>query len=1422
MSGLLSIIGKWTLVFAFLVVLANTRGHADQVIITEVLQAPSQGGDSWVEVSNLTATPFDIAEWRLKGKKFTYHFPAFSKTDPDRSFLRPFERIILTESEPDSFRERLNLDDVRVFGPWEGEIGAERDDLKLLDKNGIALCSLPYDQRAGWPLESIGTGHSMVVVDEDQEIADPGNWRPSSVIGGTPGRDTIPPEGVPLSFPTTYGYESTPIFDYHTLWKFDASGRELNPSWRKREYDDSGWADGSGLLGFEDSNLPETGLETKLPSGRVAYYFRKSFSYSGPIDGVRLSIDQIVDDGAVYYLNGKRIGRVRMRSGLPAQNTFSTETVKDAIEESEVISFGGELLREGGNVLAVQVHQGTRGSSDLVFGCRLNLLRPVAGPFRITRVALDSDGGGFVDLLNFLEDGQEFQGLVVRLIGDETIERAINQEVIIEVGEEVRIAFSALEIPSGKLRKVELLQSSTGQLFESVPIAIPSSGLVQERDSELSDQWSLKRFLGERGDEFLPRPGDGRLFVSEIVLGAEASESWVELANRGDVAISAGAVGLSAKPGSDIQIYVDEQIAPRSNYKMSLGSSFSLGRHRVYLTNQMGETLESHEFDVSDGKKHFSRFPIDGRDWYTGEPFTPGAPNESPRIPSIVINEIMADPAFGNESGEFVELHNFGSSEVDLTGASFTEGIRYQFPAGSILSPGQYLVLGKDRTWIESVVPDLTLHHLYQGSLSNRGERLRLVDGLGNLIDEVHYKLEGDWPRLAAGRGSSLELTHPSLDNGQSSAWADSRESRKSSFERYEFRGRYQEVARMGQVSDFRELHFYLVGESHIVLRNIELRDAKGSGNILSTVPSLSEDGGDWLIQGNHADSFVEGDRLHLIAHGHGDNRANRAEVDVVTMEEGKEYILSFDARWVSGSPRLVVHTWDNSFAHSFSIKVPRDLGTPGRQNSQFRKNSSPQLNRLDFSPAVPSPGQPVVVTVRGSGRIGERVELVYREAEVGSSKGWGVISMRLNSNGAGEPLSDGLFSGVLAGDWQRGQVIEFFVRASTQEGLSSYLPRLGERKPAMVVFDERRLPSDLRTIRLVVHPRDLELMQGWGTGHTQKYPRLSNQYFNATFVSNEKKVVYGGELRRSGSPWTRNGGLSRGKWKLPKDREFRNHGKFSFDDDPDKWTRHHNRFARYLLYLLGHPVSENEFVRVIVNGDQVMIREDVEPVDTDFIQRNFSKGNDGELYRIDDQWWFSDHWQQSHRDATWDYLNSDQATWYRNSWMKRSREEEDDYSNLIHLFKLVSTGNYSDAEIKLWLDADQIMKMTAVMGYVGDWDTFTQRRGKNAYLYRRSEDGRFQFLQWDTDLAFQHNRGRFYGGRRSFVQYVERPDNLSRLRMALSQLDDYCLKNPERVHAWIKAETEAHPDTRINAQMYLDWFAGQERHVDRFLGRSE
>ena len=50
---------------------------------------------------------------------------------------------------------------------------------------------------------------------------------------------------------------------------------------------------------------------------------------------------------------------------------------------------------------------------------------------------------------------------------------------------------------------------------------------------------------------------------------------------------------------------------------------------------------------------------------------------------------------------------------------------------------------------------------------------------------------------------------------------------------------------------------------------------------------------------------------------------------------------------------------------------------------------------------------------------------------------------------------------------------------------------------------------------------------------------------------------------------------------------------------------------------------------------------------------------------------------------------------------------------------------------------------MAAVRGYICDWDSFTLFRGKNGYFYRRPDDGKFQFLQWDSDLAFRESATR-------------------------------------------------------------------------------
>ena len=57
---------------------------------------------------------------------------------------------------------------------------------------------------------------------------------------------------------------------------------------------------------------------------------------------------------------------------------------------------------------------------------------------------------------------------------------------------------------------------------------------------------------------------------------------------------------------------------------------------------------------------------------------------------------------------------------------------------------------------------------------------IRLEDAIGNLVDEVDYRVGGDWPRLANGDGSSLELIHPDMNNDFATAWRDSDESEQS------------------------------------------------------------------------------------------------------------------------------------------------------------------------------------------------------------------------------------------------------------------------------------------------------------------------------------------------------------------------------------------------------------------------------------------------------------------------------------------------------------------------------------------------------------------------------------------------------------------------------------------------------------------
>ncbi|MCH2374851.1 MAG: lamin tail domain-containing protein, partial [Planctomycetes bacterium] len=284
---------------------------------------------------------------------------------------------------------------------------------------------------------------------------------------------------------------------------------------------------------------------------------------------------------------------------------------------------------------------------------------------------------------------------------------------------------------------------------------------------------------------------------NELFRGDGSGDSWVELVNAGNTTLDLGGLLVTEDP-SRVEPYVIPEGTTLGSKKFLVlresDTSLRLSGEKVqlFLLDSDGQVVRAAAFDrvpppnVSLDAYSEVRFP-DGADaiWITDD-LTPGAANVVSRVTDIVINEIFYNPP-EDRVGEFLELYHRGADGViDLSGFRFDSGIDYTFPEGTSLAPGEYLVLSED----PDVLRDrygLAGVHRYEGGLANGGENVRLVDGLGNLVDEVRYFDGGRWSSWADGRGSSLELIDPAQDNDFAFAWDASDESDKAEWERLSY-----------------------------------------------------------------------------------------------------------------------------------------------------------------------------------------------------------------------------------------------------------------------------------------------------------------------------------------------------------------------------------------------------------------------------------------------------------------------------------------------------------------------------------------------------------------------------------------------------------------------------------------------------------
>lgn len=167
------------------------------------------------------------------------------------------------------------------------------------------------------------------------------------------------------------------LLKHETSWKYHYADSQPAGNWTALAYNDAKWTAGNGYMGFDEGNK-ERGFtyDTKIPYnkkggelGDSAKYMTAYFRCVLPITdtaGIKsISATMLYDDGAAIYLNGKELGRYNM----PTDTTLSYETASKAYIDDQKAEFkiDPKSLKIGENIIAVEVHQYDRASSDLTF-----------------------------------------------------------------------------------------------------------------------------------------------------------------------------------------------------------------------------------------------------------------------------------------------------------------------------------------------------------------------------------------------------------------------------------------------------------------------------------------------------------------------------------------------------------------------------------------------------------------------------------------------------------------------------------------------------------------------------------------------------------------------------------------------------------------------------------------------------------------------------------------------------------------------------------------------------------------------------------------------------------------------------------------------------------------------------------------------
>ncbi len=302
-----------------------------------------------------------------------------------------------------------------------------------------------------------------------------------------------------------------PLVSTGSEWKYLDDGSDQGTAWQNAGFDDSVWRSGKAELGYGDGGEVTTVNSGPTGSRFITTYFRRSFTASNVSGYTTLHLRLLRDDGAVVYLNGAEVCRSNMPQGPLNYDTRASAGLSGS-EESTFVDYDlpPALLREGDNLLAVEIHQNAPSSTDISFDLGLEAVRQSVqeGSLQpgINRIIVQSfegrDGAG-----NLVEEG--YFDIWCDNGGGSEISGTLASDKVLDAASGPWHVTGAVTVPAGRTLTIE--PGTT--LFFDAGTGITINGLLVA-EGNAYQRITLTKVPGSgnwAGLQFLKASAEGRL-----------------------------------------------------------------------------------------------------------------------------------------------------------------------------------------------------------------------------------------------------------------------------------------------------------------------------------------------------------------------------------------------------------------------------------------------------------------------------------------------------------------------------------------------------------------------------------------------------------------------------------------------------------------------------------------------------------------------------------------------------------------------------------------------------------------------------------------------------------------------------------------------------------------------------------------------